>query len=57
MILIMILCSHLNVCHKEEIPTEAVLPMQCAQAAMEFASQDPRYTLTWFRCQRREHSA
>jgi hypothetical protein len=55
MTLIMLIClaGAPDQCRTEQVPTEAVMPMQCAMAAQEWAAEHPRYVLAKFRCGRR----
>lgn len=55
MTLIMLIClaGSVGVCRTEQVPTEAQLPMQCAMAAQEWATEHPRYVLRQWRCGRR----
>jgi hypothetical protein len=49
--LVLVVCSLItNECRKDEIPTEAVLPMQCMAAANEWAMQHPNWRVMRFSC-------
>lgn len=55
MTLIMLIClaGSPDQCRTEQVPTEAVMPMQCAMAAQEWAVQHPRWRLVKAHCGRR----
>ena len=53
LILLICLASAPNDCRVEQMATTAALPMQCAMAAQEWASEHPRWRLAKWRCGRR----
>lgn len=52
LVLTVCLASDPLTCREERVPTEAILPMECVDAAMEWAMSHPWLTVQRWACRR-----